>query len=188
MSTVTYTVFCRFKIIATTHESERILQKCFAYVPDMSTKFQVSSFQENSNKTPAHHCKKKSGAVVFIKKSAAYQTNLFIQMWHCMICPNHECTWCATTFFDLGDAIEHLRKKHMHFIGRPGAVGSSDGHGHIWYCKGCDTDFKDHRSFNSDEAMLAHLRDRHVDSLVHESRIPNISRNGDGCYNCFLGR
>jgi hypothetical protein len=81
-------------------------------------------------------------------------------VWVCQLCPAG-CRWCsdrANEFDDLGDAIEHIRKHHdIHSIGRPGAVGCSDSHGHQWYCFDCETAVKDHRSFNSDEAMLQHL-------------------------------
>ena len=64
---------------------------------------------------------------------------------------------------DKDDAIEHIRKcfNNGYFIRRPGAVGVSDSHGHIWYCFSCETKTKNHRSFNSDAAMWQHLNDCH---------------------------
>ncbi|UZP38737.1 hypothetical protein NXS19_006553 [Fusarium pseudograminearum] len=54
---------------------------------------------------------------------------------------------------DKGEAIEHLRAMHVTFIRRAGSLGQTDAHGHCWYCKECDTDWKDHRSFNSNEVI-----------------------------------
>lgn len=62
---------------------------------------------------------------------------------------------------DTGEAIEHLRAKHVTFIGRPGRLGQTDTHGHCWYCFDCESDWKDHRSFNSNESMWRHLKDKH---------------------------
>merc|ERR1711934_277485 len=62
---------------------------------------------------------------------------------------------------EMGEAIEHLRVKHVSFIRRPGRLGKTDTHGHYWYCFECGSGQKDHRSFNSDEAMWSHLKDRH---------------------------
>jgi hypothetical protein len=58
--------------------------------------------------------------------------------------------------------IEHLRgRHHAGFISRPGPVGYSDAHGHIWYCLDCESVYKSHRSFDSSQAMLDHLRRCH---------------------------
>ncbi|CVL09239.1 uncharacterized protein FMAN_14324 [Fusarium mangiferae] len=62
---------------------------------------------------------------------------------------------------DVGQAIEHLRAKHVGFIRRPGRLGQMDAHGHYWYCFDCRTELKDHRSFDSDEAIWSHLKSRH---------------------------
>jgi len=54
-------------------------------------------------------------------------------------------------FYDLDDAVEHVRKCH-HNIRRPAALGC------YWYCFECDTEWKDHRSYGSSEAMLHILK------------------------------
>lgn len=66
-------------------------------------------------------------------------------------------------FHDLGETIEHLRNDHkLSFIKRPFGLGVSDSHGHVWYCFQCNTDFgKDHRSYQSDQAMWDHLNNKH---------------------------
>lgn len=63
-------------------------------------------------------------------------------------------------FADKGQAIEHLRAKHVSFIGRP-KFGQTDAHGHYWYCFDCGSGLKNHRSFNSDKAMWSHLKASH---------------------------
>jgi hypothetical protein len=67
----------------------------------------------------------------------------------------------------LGETIEHLRKKHrLSFIRRPGSLGTSDSHGHVWYCFDCETKAgKNHRSFQSNKAMWDHLNDHHNHQL-----------------------
>jgi hypothetical protein len=57
--------------------------------------------------------------------------------------------------------IEHLRRHHAGFISRPGPVGYSDTHGHMWYCFDCESVNNSHRSFDSSQAMLDHLRRCH---------------------------
>jgi hypothetical protein len=79
--------------------------------------------------------------------------------------PIYECTGIYQKCHDfctsggLGDIFEHLRSSHaLDFVRRPGAQGSFDSHGHLWYCFQCDgKSCKDHRSFDSDQAMWAHL-------------------------------
>jgi hypothetical protein len=66
---------------------------------------------------------------------------------------------------DLGQAIEHIRAKHVSFIRRPGRLGQMDGHGHYWYCYDCGSWLKDHRSFDSDRAMWSHLKASHSDIM-----------------------
>lgn len=71
-------------------------------------------------------------------------------------CPQFE------TFYPLDEMIEHIRKKHISSIRRPNALGISDSHGNVWYCFACEGSLgQDHRSFNSDQAMWAHLNDKH---------------------------
>ena len=67
--------------------------------------------------------------------------------------------------FDVRGAIEHIRRLHASFIERPKRPGEFDAHGHMWYCFECDTINKDHRSFNSDNAMWTHLRRNH-DTII----------------------
>jgi hypothetical protein len=71
----------------------------------------------------------------------------------------------------LDEVIEHLRTKHkLAFIQRPNKLGTSDGHGHVWYCFQCETNAgKDHRSFQSDAAMWDHLND------CHDYQLPTIT-------------
>ena len=97
-----------------------------------------------------------------------------IIMWVCTDCPNPTCSLCSEKFCDLEYAIEHVRKHHDRNIKRPaGAVGDSDSHGRVWYCFGCETDRKDHRSYNSSEAMYQHLKDCHGCGLVHIDQLVN---------------
>lgn len=63
--------------------------------------------------------------------------------------------------FNMGEAIEHLRAKHVSFIRRPGCLGEKDMHDHCWYCFDCGSGLKDHRSFNFDKAMWSHLKNKH---------------------------
>jgi len=65
----------------------------------------------------------------------------------------------------LDEIIEHLRKKHLSFIRRPRALGSRDSHGHLWYCYRCETEIKDHRSFQSNKDMWKHLNSCHYHEL-----------------------
>lgn len=71
--------------------------------------------------------------------------------------------------FDTQQAIEHVRRFHASFIKRAGRLGEFDTHDHMWYCFRCGSDFKDHRSYDSDDAMWAHLLQKHdfdVDCMV----------------------
>ena len=76
-----------------------------------------------------------------------------------LTCTEHE------YYFDTREAIEHLRRFHVDFIKRPGRPGEIDAHNHMWYCFECSSGFKDHRSYDSDKAMWAHLRHHHNDSV-----------------------
>lgn len=75
---------------------------------------------------------------------------------HVLTCDEHD-----KEIADMGEAIEHLRPKHVSFIRRPGCLGEADTHGHYWYCFDCGSGLKDHRSFNSDKAIWSHLKNRH---------------------------
>ena len=47
-------------------------------------------------------------------------------------------------------------------IRRPDSVGCEDNHGHLWYCFSCTSlAGKDHRSFQSAQSFIDHLRDVH---------------------------
>jgi hypothetical protein len=100
------------------------------------------------------------------------------------ICPLRSCSSCAENFSDLEYAIEHVRKQHNNDIRRPGAIGCTDSHGHLWYCFGCETALKDHKSFDSDEAMMAHLTACHEKCITH---IDNLSHSMDigYCFSCY---
>ncbi|KAE8335237.1 hypothetical protein BDV24DRAFT_144288 [Aspergillus arachidicola] len=83
----------------------------------------------------------------------------------------YTCTEDGNDFWGEADLIEHLRKRHYaDFIRRPGSLGAMDSHGHVWYCFACVRPVSDHRSFDSDRAMLNHLRDCHgnLTAFVHE--------------------
>ena len=71
--------------------------------------------------------------------------------------------------FNIREAIEHIRRSHASFIGRPGRAGEIDGHNHMWYCYDCGSNIKNHRSYDSDNAMWTHLKRNHetiVDCIV----------------------
>lgn len=65
----------------------------------------------------------------------------------------YTCSVHDEDFGSMEGAIEHIRSRHVTFIKRPGRVGCSDSHGHIWYC------------FDSAGAMWSHLKSCHVDLL-----------------------
>ncbi|KAE8346203.1 hypothetical protein BDV24DRAFT_124458 [Aspergillus arachidicola] len=75
----------------------------------------------------------------------------------------YTCTQHDQDLWTQADVNEHLRKHHAGFIWRPASLGIPDSHGHLWYCFGCESQFNDHRSYNSDNAMFDHLRQRHAD-------------------------
>ncbi|PWY83693.1 hypothetical protein BO94DRAFT_536383 [Aspergillus sclerotioniger CBS 115572] len=76
--------------------------------------------------------------------------------------PYYTCTQDNNDFTREADLIEHIRHHHYaDFIRRPGYPGIEDSHGHMWYCFECDRPTSDHRSFDSDRAMLNHLRSCH---------------------------
>jgi hypothetical protein len=102
-------------------------------------------------------------------------------MWVCISCPHSGCSSCAQIFEHLEDAIEHVQQHHASYVRRPQAVGCPDSYGHLWYCFGCETALRDHRSFNSHEAMLHHLTDRHVIDIV---RIDDASMDSGYCSSC----
>ena len=63
-------------------------------------------------------------------------------------------------FYSEHELAKHVRKKHNADIRTTGA--SSDNHGHFWHCFSCKgKSGKDHRSFDSDQAVFDHLRTMH---------------------------
>jgi hypothetical protein len=81
------------------------------------------------------------------------------------MCTDQRCY--ELSLWNKGEVIEHVRTTHREkWIIRPAALGVSDSHGRLWYCFNCETRLgKDHRSFQSDEAMWSHLNDCH-DSVL----------------------
>lgn len=61
---------------------------------------------------------------------------------------------------DLQSSLEKFRKCSGEIVRRPGPLGSSDSHGHMWYCfcNNCEHSMKGHKSFNSDMALFQHLQ------------------------------
>ena len=58
-------------------------------------------------------------------------------------------------------------------IRRPDSVGCEDDHGNLWYCFSCTARTgKDHKSFQSAESFIDHLRD------VHGVDARNMSTHG----------
>lgn len=68
--------------------------------------------------------------------------------------------------FDVRGATEHVRRFHASFVTRPGRPGEIDTHNHMWYCFGCSSNVKDHRSYDSDNAMSTHLRHNNHGTVV----------------------
>ena len=63
-------------------------------------------------------------------------------------------------FHSVYDIAKHLRKKHGVDIHT--TTYDVDAHGHSWYCFSCNSKSgKNHRSFDSDQALFDHLRDVH---------------------------
>ena len=54
------------------------------------------------------------------------------------------------------EMAKHLRKEHNIDV-----RVCNDSHGHEYYCMSCGSRFNDHRSFNSDQAMMNHVKDQH---------------------------
>ena len=79
----------------------------------------------------------------------------------------YTCKQCSNHMNSMQDVAKHLRKECIDRIdirafGRP---GQRDTHGHLWYCFSCEIDWKDHRSFNSNVALLQHLSACHNDMI-----------------------
>lgn len=88
-----------------------------------------------------------------------------IKSWSPFRMSTYTCSVHDEDFGSMEGAIEHIRGRHATFIKRPGRVGCSDRHGHIWYCFDCETKISYHRSFDSDGATWSHLKICHVDLL-----------------------
>ncbi|OJJ45028.1 hypothetical protein ASPZODRAFT_134461 [Penicilliopsis zonata CBS 506.65] len=74
---------------------------------------------------------------------------------------SYTCADHGDYFWSAAEILEHLRDHHASFIGQPGLPGVMDSHGHIWYCFECESHSTKHRGFDSDQAMLDHLKQRH---------------------------
>ena len=69
------------------------------------------------------------------------------------------------TFDSLFDLCKHLRRKHYLDVCFSGE--DADAHGHCAYCFKCEgKNGKDHRSFDSEDALLSHIRIKHNSSVV----------------------
>eukprot|EP01083_Nonionella_stella_P205404 748015_1 len=79
----------------------------------------------------------------------------------------------------LGDIIETMRKSRRSMIRGPGNLRIPDNHGHIWYCFECETPMKNHRSFNSHEAMYAHIQSKHCDWI--KNALKDIKKQKEMC-------
>jgi hypothetical protein len=53
------------------------------------------------------------------------------------------------------------RMKRKHGVHMQQAKKTIDGHGHMFYCFSCRNLHKDHRSFDSKEAIEMHCKDKH---------------------------
>ena len=80
-----------------------------------------------------------------------------MQMYDCKDC-SKVCT--DAEFQSEYDLAKHLRKHHGVDIHT--SSYETDSHGHSWYCFSCNSKSgKDHRSFDSDQALFDHLRTVH---------------------------
>lgn len=76
-----------------------------------------------------------------------------------------------------GHKVEELRRMDPFMIKRPHALGERDTHEHLWYCFGCETRFKDHKSFNSHYAMYHHIRNYHPEFLEDSESVDSRDFN-----------
>ena len=96
------------------------------------------------------------------------------------------CVTCQKTFDGVADAIEHIRKCSSGMdIRRPGALYDEDSHGNMWYCFSCSKGHKDHRSFQTNEAMRQHLSDVHRHAFNMVELLPDSFFDYD--YNVYVG-
>ena len=108
-----------------------------------------------------------------------------MQRYHCKDCTDAEAhnMFCLSPVrqevqakVEIHDIGKHLRKYHRLDI----RLAESDSHGHSWYCFSCNSKSgKNHRSFDSDQALFDHLRTVHglhmrsaggPQALRHETR------------------
>ena len=76
------------------------------------------------------------------------------------VCPEDD----RLTFYDLCSLCKHLRRKHFLDVRY---CGMEDAHGHCAYCFKCEgKNGKDHRSFDSEDALLSHIQTKHDSSVV----------------------
>ena len=69
------------------------------------------------------------------------------------------------TFDSLFDLCKHLRRKHYLDVRFSGE--DADAHGHCAYCFACEgKNNKNHRSFDSGDALLSHIQSKHSDDVV----------------------
>lgn len=68
---------------------------------------------------------------------------------------------------DIVNLLEAVRRDAPSTFRRPGAIGVTDSHGHMWYCFDdmSEPPHKNYRSFDSRQAMLQHLKARHQSLL-----------------------
>ena len=79
-----------------------------------------------------------------------------VQMYYCKDCSTVD----TDAEFHSYDLAKHLRKHHGVDIHTTSYI--SDSHGHSWYCFSCNSKSrKNHRSFDSDQALFDHLRTVH---------------------------
>jgi len=53
----------------------------------------------------------------------------------------------------------HMRKEYNVDVRL--APNGQDSHGHMYYCMSCTSGYKDHKSFDSEQAITDHVRDVH---------------------------
>ena len=86
------------------------------------------------------------------------------------------------SFTFMEDAIEHLRRCNGGGIDirRPSAIGEEDSHGNAYcFASGCEYwngyRWKDHKSFQSDQAMWSHLHQCHHRHQFNMEKKPSYS-------------
>lgn len=85
----------------------------------------------------------------------------------------------SETIFGLMDMLNHIRRCYRHRVDlrHSNHLGEEDAHGHLWYCFSCeDKTGKDHRSFDSHQAMYDHLTAVHSITVLQGSYAIGCSR------------